>query len=330
MIRNSPSIPKYTGKEWEVQPLDALSLDEAVKQSLQPVKKHLLFSNERVCLYHSDVMQILNELPDNEIQAVITSPTYWGKRQFTNDSNEFGCESLEEYVDRNVLLYSTLLSKMKKGGSIFVVIQDSYMGSGVSRAHHNHWISGNGYKRNGLDSERQGNTSSVTAGHKTIKNKSLCGLPYRIALRLVDMGFIWRQQIIWQKPNPMPENVQDRAWQSVEYVLHFTNHGKYKFNREPFEVNGVNGKPRLPNQVLVASPEPKSGHSATFPTKIVERLLLTVTDQDDLVFEPFLGSGTMLELSIKHNRKFIGCDICKDFLSHAIRIVEESSLPISA
>ena len=118
-----------------------------------------------------------------------------------NDQNEFGSEPLENYVERNVLLYSTLLSKMKQGESIFIVIQDIYMGSGVSRSHHNHWINGDDYKRNRIDASRQGNTSSVTAKHKKIKNKSLCGVPYRIALKLVDMGFLWRQQIIWQKPN---------------------------------------------------------------------------------------------------------------------------------
>ncbi|MCY4560933.1 MAG: site-specific DNA-methyltransferase [Flavobacteriaceae bacterium] len=288
-----------------------------------------VYSDNRIRLFHNDVLKILDDLPENEIQAVVTSPTYWGKRQFTDDQNEFGCESLENYVERNVLLYSTLLSKMKQGGSIFVVIQDSYMGSGVSRSHHNHWISGDDYKRNGIDSSRQGNTSSVTARHKKIKNKSLCGVPYRIALKLVDMGFVWRQQIIWQKPNPMPENVQDRAWQSVEYILHFTNHGKYKFNKELFSVSGANGKLRLPSQVLVSASEPKPGHSATFPKKVVERLLLTVTDENDVVFEPFLGSGTMLELAIKHNRKFIGCDICKDFLVHAIDIIKKDSVHLS-
>ncbi len=288
------------------------------------------YKDDQVILYHSNVLDILEELPDNEIQAVITSPTYWGKRQFTDDDNEFGSETLEEYVDRNVLLYSKLLDKMQTGGSIFIVIQDSFMGSGVSRSHHNHWISGNDYKRNGIDSEKQGNTSSVTARHKIIKNKSLCGLPYRIALALVDMGFIWRQQIIWEKPNPMPENVKDRAWQSVEYILHFTNNGKYKFNKEPFLVNGVNGKARFPNQVLIAPTEPKAGHSATFPSKIVERLLLTVTDENDLVFEPFLGSGTMLELSLKHNRRFIGCDICRNFITNAVNMVESSSIAVSA
>ena len=288
------------------------------------------YSDGRITLFHSDVIEILEQLPDDKIQAVVTSPTYWGKRQFTEDVNEFGREPLEEYVERNVILYSSLLNKMKQGGSIFVVIQDSYMGSGVSRSHHNHWVSGTDYKRSGIDSNKQGNTSSVTAGHKTIRNKSLCGIPYRIALALVDMGYIWRQQIIWEKPNPMPENVQDRAWQSCEYILHFTNHGKYKFNKDQFLVNGVNGNPRLPSQVVVASTEPKTGHSATFPKKVVEKLLLSVTDKDDLVFEPFLGSGTILELCIKHHRKFIGCDISKEFITNGLSIANLHSIPIVA
>ena len=288
------------------------------------------YFDNRVCLFQGDVLNILDSIPEHEIQAVVTSPTYWGKRQFTDDENEFGCESLEEYVERNVRLYSKLLDKMCVGGSIFVVIQDSYMGSGVSRSHHNHWVSGDSFKRNGIDSTQQGNTSSVTAGHSTIKNKSLCGIPYRIALNLVDRGYIWRQQILWQKPNPMPENVKDRTWQNVEYILHFTNAGKYKFNQSALMIKGVNGRLRLPNQVMTAPPEPKVGHSATFPTKIVEKLLLSVTDEDDLVFEPFLGSGTMLQLSLKHRRKFIGCDICEDFVQNAIGIAKSGSTELLA
>ena len=289
-----------------------------------------VYEDESVSLYHCDVLRILHEIPEQEIQAVITSPTYWGKRQFTDDEGEFGCESLEDYIERNVHLYSSLLDRMHVGGSIFIVIQDSFMGSGVSRSHHNHWISGDTYKRNGIDSTKQGNTSSVTAGHRTIKNKSLCGIPYRIALALVDRGYIWRQQIIWQKPNPMPENVQDRTWQSVEYILHFTNASKYKFNKSALMVKGINGNLRLPNQVMTAPPEPKIGHSATFPTRIVEKLLLTVTDENDLVFEPFLGSGTMLQLSLKHGRRFIGCDICQDFVRNAVEIVQSSRLSLLA
>ncbi|MHA2364850.1 MAG: DNA-methyltransferase, partial [Candidatus Hodarchaeales archaeon] len=259
-------------------------------------------------------------IPEDLIQTVITSPTYWGKRQFTDDPKEFGSESLEEYVSRNVSLYSKILSKLKKSGSLFVIIQDSYMGSGISRSHHSHWDQNKNpeYIRDGLHSIKQGNVSSVTAKHSIIKNKSLCGIPYRIAIELVDLGFIWRQHIIWEKPNPMPENVKDRLRQSSEYILHFVKSGKYTFHDKYLQVEGQSGKPRMRNQVWNAPTEPRKGHTATFPTKIVEKLLLATSDENDIIFDPFLGSGTMYHLSMKHKRKFLGCDISLSLLSHVI------------
>lgn len=208
---------------------------------------------------------------------------------------------------------------MNDAGSLFIVIQDTYMGSGVSRSHHNHWENNidPSFKRNGIDSKGQGNTSSVTAHHPVIKNKSLSGVPYRIALALVDKGYIWREQIIWEKPNPMPENIKDRVRQSAEFILHFTKIGKYKFNAAPFSVPTLEGKPRLDNQVWRASTEPKSGHTATFPSKVIRRLILATTDEGDTVFDPFLGSGTSMDISIGNKRKFIGCDINERFVIEA-------------
>lgn len=273
-----------------------------------------IYFDDQTQLFWGDAIECIEEIPPNLIQTVITSPTYWGKRRFTSDHKEFGSEKLEEYVDKNVKLFTSILEKMKKEGSLFIIIQDTYMGSGVSRSHHNHWVSGTKFLRNGINSNGQGNTSSVTAHHKVIKNKSLSGIPYRIALRLVDSGYIWREQIIWEKPNPMPENVKDRTRQSMEVILHFVKSGKYKFNPEPYQVSTKEGQKRMVNQVWVYPPEPREGHSATFPPKLVRRLMLSTSDEGDTVFEPFLGSGTMLNLSLEHKRKFIGCDINKRFV----------------
>jgi DNA modification methylase len=134
------------------------------------------------------------------------------------------------------------------------------------------------------------------------------------------MGYIWRQHIIWEKLNPMPENIEDRVRQSAEYIFHFTKKGKYKFNSEPMKVKGKSGKLRLDNQVWITSPEPKNGHTATFPSKIVKRLLLSTTDVGDTVFDPFVGSGTMFYLCREYQRKFIGCDINRNFVE---RIADE-------
>ena len=276
-----------------------------------------IFSNNELQLYCGDAIEYTRALAGNLIQSVVTSPTYWGKRRFTSDTREFGSESLESYVEKNVELFSLILDKLKKDGSLYIVIQDTYMDSGVSRSHHNHWISGEKFRRVGIDSNGQGNTSSVTAHHKVIKNKSLSGIPYRIALSLVDMGYIWREQIIWEKPNPMPENVKDRTRQSMETILHFVKNGKYKFNPEPYTVSTKSGKKRMDNQVWNYAPQPRNGHTATFPPSMVKRLMLASTDESDTIYDPFLGSATMMNLALSYNRKFIGCDINKIFVEQA-------------
>lgn len=288
-----------------------------------------IYFDEKVTLFWGDIFECLKYIPENTIQAVVTSPTYWGKRSFTRDNREFGSEKLEEYVNKNVKLYSLLLDLMREDGSLFFVMQDSYMGSGVSRSHHNHWEHNKdpSWRRVGTDSHGQGNVSSVTAHHEVIKNKSLSGIPYRIALKLVDMGYIWREQIIWEKPNPMPENIKDRVRQSAEYIFHFTKCGKYKFNPAPMMVKGKStGKLRLDNQVWIIPSEPKKGHTATFPSKLVEKLILSVTDKGDTILDPFLGSGTTLDVSLKNQRKFIGCDINKDFVIKASEIAKKHKI----
>ena len=284
------------------------------------------FSDERVTLFQGDIFEELRNIPEDLVQTAVTSPTYWGKRSFLKDPKEFGSEKLEVYVQRNVDIYSALLDKMKKNGSLFVIIQDTYMGSGVSRSHHNHWEHNKdqSYKRDGIDSSKQGNTSSVTARHETIKNKSLSAIPYRIAIKLVDMGFLWREQIIWEKPNPMPENVNDRVRQSAELILHFTKSGKYKFNPEPFQIRGKNGKMRMDNQVWIYPPEPKPGHTATYPSKIAKRLVLATSDEGDTIMDPFVGSGTLLNIAVTSKRKFIGVDINPQFLGSTLKIYERS------
>lgn len=162
-----------------------------------------LYNHDGIQLFHGDANDFIAALPDNMVQLVITSPTYWGKRGFTDDAREFGGESLEQYIDRNVTLYDAILQKLQATGSLFIIIQDSYMGSGISRSQDTHWdhIKSDRYMREGLVAEKQGNTSRVTVHHDVIPNQSLCGTPWEIALRLLKLkkGYIWRQIFFWSK-----------------------------------------------------------------------------------------------------------------------------------
>lgn len=269
-------------------------------------------------LLEGDAFELLQtELRLPEIQTIVTSPTYWGKRQFTEDPREFGKEPLETYVERCTRLFSGLMDLLREDGSLFFVMQDSRMGSGISRTQHfsdEFFRKNPGWMRNGNSQHAQGNTSKVTASHPEISNASWCGIPFRIAAGLTDKGWVWRDLIIWDKPNPMPDKHRNRMRQSSEFIFHFTKGTAYKYHPEAVSIPGGSGRPRLMNQVWNDPVRPTPGHSATFPSSIVRRLVLATTDPEDWVLDPMMGSGTVFRVCRETNRKFVGCDLNSEFV----------------
>jgi site-specific DNA-methyltransferase (adenine-specific) len=285
-----------------------------------------VWRDKNTLLFQGDAFDLLNNtstLPP--IQTIITSPTYWGKRQFTDDPREFGKEPMEVYTQRCVSLFRGLLDAMKNDGSLFFIMQDSRMGSGISRTQHfseDFFNNNPGWKRNGNTKGAHGNTSKVTAHHDIISDTSWCGIPFRIANDLVDLGYIWRNYIIWEKPNPMPDKIVNRVRQTSEYIFHFVKNKKYKFHPEAISVPGKSGRLRPMNQVWNVTTKPKKAHSATFPPEIVDRLMMATTDEGDWILDPFMGSGTLLSVCQKRDRRFIGCDINSEFVEICKKMAE--------
>lgn len=305
---------------------NSLEIENRVETEGSPyqLKAKIVYVDSDVKLFLGDIFECLEHLPKNIIQTVITSPTYWGKRQFTDDEREFGKEPLEQYIDKCIKLFSELLDIIKEDGSLFFIMQDSRMGSGISRTQHfsdKFYYDNPKAKRKGNYSEAHGNTSKVTAHHNIIRNTSWCGIPFRIANELVDKGYIWRDYIIWEKPNPMPDKIVNRVRQSSEYIFHFVKNKSYKYHPEAISIRGKSGRLRPMNQVWMESPNAKAVHSATFPPTIVERLLKATTDVGDWVLDPFMGSGTLLDICLKNERRFIGCDINPEFVSICKKII---------
>ncbi len=300
-----------------------------------PVTQHLRekWRSKDAILLLGDAMDLLSKdvkLPP--LQTVITSPTYWGKRQFTEDQREFGRESLEDYLKRCIRLFSGLLDLIQEDGSLFFIMQDSRMGSGISRTQHfsdKFFQENPGWKRSGNSKETHGNMSKVTAHHDVIKNTSWCGLPFRIANELVDKGYIWRDYIIWEKPNPFPDKIVNRTRQSAEYIFHFVKNKSYKYHPEAISVPGKSGRPRPMNQVWMEPPHAKDEHSATFPPAIVERLMKATSDEGDWVLDPFMGSGTLLKVCLNNGRNFVGCDLNPEFVDLCKEIAKHRKKPLS-
>ena len=177
--------------------------------------------NQTNKIIQGDSLKVLKTFPDESINCVITSPPYWGLRDY-GVTGQLGLEKTpEEYVEKMVEIFQEVKRVLKKDGTLWLNLGDSYASNGRE--------GGDIDKDNGMDIERgRGRLNK----HPTIKPKDIVGIPWRVALALQANGWYLRQDIIWAKPNPMPESVTDRCTKSHEYVFLLTKSAKYYFDNE--------------------------------------------------------------------------------------------------
>lgn len=206
--------------------------------------------NKIIC---GDVLEVLKTLDSESVQCVVTSPPYWGLRKYIEDDapekkHELGLEKTpEEYVAKMVEVFREVRRVLREDGTLWLNLGDSYSGSNSTK-----------------DSVVNKNSLSARAGHTLggvnkargivdgLKAKDLCGIPWRVAFALQADGWWLRQDIIWNKPNPMPESVTDRCTKSHEYIFLLTKAGKYFYDaeavKEPISETYANDK--RPHRVL--------------------------------------------------------------------------------
>jgi len=187
------------------------------------------YQDTHVTIYNGSCLSM--DIPDNSIQCVVTSPPYWGLRKYSGEQEiaEWGCSfglepTPEMYVAHTVEVLREIRRVLRKDGVVFWNIGDSYAT--------NHAEVGTIDKETGwtsatalIDMKERGRTS--TKGHNTLKPKDLCLIPFRVAIAAQEDGWWVRSVIIWSKPNPMPESVQDRPTESHEYILMLTKNARY-------------------------------------------------------------------------------------------------------
>jgi DNA modification methylase len=277
-----------------------------------------------------DAATVLKTLPDNYVDCIITSPPYYGLRDYGNN-NQIGLEStLDEYL--NKLLEVTLECKriLKPSGTLWWNHGDSYGGSCMTGGDSKKEIS-----------ERMRRTKVNTR----VSQKSLAMTPYRLALHMVDeQGWILRNQIIWHKPNCMPSSVKDRFTVDYEPVFFFTKNKKYYF-KQLFDVVGeetkkrykyeffagkdaklghtvgrkiLNSKGRNKRCVWAITTKPfKESHFATFPEGLVLLLIEAGCPEGGIVLDPFAGAGTTLLVAKKMGRQYIGIELNPEYIDMA-------------
>ncbi len=389
------------------------------------------FDNGVVRFYQGDVREVLRELPPESVQTCVTSPPYWGLRDyglpplvwggdedcehewgeeakvqmsgggsFTHSTLGFpanggtrrrsedgyerdtkartfeiasafcacgawrGCLGLEPtidlYVEHMVEVFREVRRVLRDDGTVWLNLGDSYAQSTTRHRGETieRYTSGGAWKQSKGGEWIDNNRSTAVGG---LKPKDLCGIPWRVAFALQADGWWLRSDIVWSKPNPMPESVTDRPTRAHEYVFLLSKSARYYYDADaireslapgtlerPSRLNGQRRppKPRYGSPTGLERPLDASGrnkrtvweiatepypdaHFATFPQKLVEPCILAGCPTDALVLDPFVGSGTTAFVAQRLGRRAIGIDLSEDYLVLAEKRLRGQTLPMT-
>lgn len=253
----------------------------------------------------ADSLNALRLLPSNSVQCAITSPPYWGLRDY-NINGQIGLEpTLQEFINRLVAVFNELKRVLCENGTLWLNIGDGY-------------TSGNrGYRA--VDKKNPARAMSLRPDTpEGLKPKDLQGIPWRLAFALQDDGWYLRSDIIWNKPNAMPESVKDRPTKSHEYLFMFTKSEQYYYNYEASKEMGLNGEYRNRRTVWNINTQSfQEAHFATFPQKLIEPCVLISSRPDDFILDPFFGSGTVGVVCVQNKRRYIGIELNPKYIEIA-------------
>ena len=274
---------------------------------------------------------------DQKARTCVTSPPYYGLRDYGGEESQIGMEqSPEEYVEEMVKVFALVRDCLTDDGTLWLNIGDSY---------YNYRSDGN-YPQQTVSKTRQDLPQSTPVrGNKLkgYKSKDLIGIPWMLAFALRADGWYLRQDIIWHKPNPMPESVRDRCTKSHEYIFLLSKSKHYHYDNEAIKEpardwgtrdrskgkyhNAGTGlsphtgltksyKTKNKRSVWSVTNKPyKGAHFAVYPPDLIEPCILAGSEEGDIILDPFLGSGTTAMVAKKHNRSYIGCELHKDYAS---------------
>lgn len=269
-----------------------------------------------------DTLELIKQVEPQSIDLLVTSPPYWAKRVY-NGEGELGSESTpEEYCKRLADFFNELRPYLKPTANIFINVGDTYFGSGAGAWNKYFTEEGCAHKERYVVAKPL--QPKIKQDGKLYQNKQLLLIPSRFAIEMQNRGWLLRDDIIWQKPNKIPSGVSDRLINTYEHVFHFVLNKKYYFNLDAIKVMGQNGKPKNPGDVWAINTQPQSSsHTATFPEKLVERIVLCGSPERGTVFDPFLGSGTTWVVCDRLNRNCIAFEINREYYDYALSRFEK-------
>lgn len=303
-----------------------------------------------VDILQGDCVAVLKTLDSNSVHTCVTSPPYFGLRDYGVDG-QIGLEQTpEDFVNRLVSVFREVHRVLRDDGTLWLNLGDSYYNYRPGK--------GQALAKQSVSNTKQ-DLPDVCArrGNKLngLKEKDLIGIPWRVAFALQADGWYLRQDIIWHKPNPMPESVQDRCTKAHEYIFLLSKSPKYYFNnksiKEPSKVSskgirfggskyGDSNDPKHATKsgnvskeydfankrsVWTVTTKPyKGAHFATFPQDLIEPCILAGAPEGGLVLDPFGGSGTTGVVANKLNRNAVLIELNPEYISLAHRRITEA------
>ena len=263
----------------------------------------------RDIILYGDCRDTLKQF-DEKARMCVTSPPYYGLRDYGGQEYQIGLEqSPEEYVKQLVEVFRGVRDNLTDDGTLWVNIGDGYY----------NYKSGTGeYAKQSFAKGRQDlpyNNPKRANKLKGYKDKDLIGAPWLFAFAMRNDGWWLRQDIIWNKPNPMPESVRDRCTKSHEYIFLFSKSRDYYFDVDAIKIPTVdNTSLKRKKSVWDVKLKPyKEAHFATYPSELIEPCILAGSEKGDIILDPFMGSGTTAMVAKSLGRDYIVCELHEDY-----------------
>ena len=301
-----------------------------------------------------DCIEMMRTLPDQSVHTCITSPPYFGLRDYGVDG-QIGLEaSPREFIENLVAVFREVRRVLRDDGTLWVNLGDSYAGSWGAHGRDDMGLGGQSLTARQVAASAR---KLKKPNHSGFKPKDLMGLPWRLAIALQDDGWYLRQDIIWHKPNPMPESIKDRCTKAHEYLFLLSKSPRYYFDqdaiREPARAqsapDGASRRNSFARETkytegehgqtaqhragrddidydetrnkrsvwMVATASFKGAHFATFPPDLIRPCVLAGSPRGGMVLDPFGGAGTTALVAMQEGRQSVICELNPEYAALA-------------
>lgn len=304
-------------------------------------------------IIQGDCLQILKTFPDNFIDCCVSSPPYWGLRDYEVNGQMGHEETFEEFIENLCNIYDEIYRILSPSGTCFVNLGDTYSGSNR----------GFGDKNPKPKYKQSLRSRNIKLAKTDLPDKCLCMVPERFAIAMCERGWVLRNQIIWHKPNQLPSSVKDRFTVDFEKVFFFTKSKKYYFQQqfEPHKEKSLSqqkdrvvghkawdndpffgGRGADDKAVMKFNPSGRNkrtvwsvctkafsgAHFATFPEELIKPMIASGCPEGGIVLDPFMGAGTTAIVALQQKKNYIGIELKSEYIEIAEKRIKESTMQL--